>query len=164
MCVDFRKLNSITVKNRYPLPLQTELFEKLREATIFTKFDLRAGYHNVRIKEGDEWKTAFRTKEGLFEWLVVPFGLTNAPAAFQHFMNDILRDLLDVYVIVYLDDILVYSKRKEDHEGHVREVLRRLREHHLYLKISKCFFGVDTVPYLGMIISPKGISMDGEKV
>ncbi|EUC60435.1 Transposon Tf2-1 polyprotein, putative [Rhizoctonia solani AG-3 Rhs1AP] len=164
LCVDYRKLNAITVKNRYPLPLQQDLVEKLQGAKIYTKLDLRWGYNNVRIREGDEWKTAFRTKYGHFEYLVMPFGLTNAPAAFQHFMNDLLRDLIDVSVIVYLDDILIYSKNPEEHENHVCEVLKRLRDANLYCKLSKCFFHVTTVPYLGMVITPDGISMETAKV
>ncbi|QRV95333.1 Retrotransposable element Tf2 protein [Ceratobasidium sp. AG-Ba] len=132
MCIDYRKLNDMTVKNVYPLPRSNDLIEKLRGAKIFSKFDLKWGYNLVRIKEGDEWKTAFKTRYGLFKYLVMPFGLTNAPATFQHFMNDIFRDILDVYVIIYLDDILVFSKNEEDHEKHVREVLSRLQKHNLY--------------------------------
>ncbi|QRV88673.1 Transposon Tf2-1 polyprotein [Ceratobasidium sp. AG-Ba] len=122
----------MTVKNVYPLPRSNDLIEKLRGAKIFSKFDLKWGYNLVCIKEGDEWKTAFKTRYSLFEYLVMPFGLTNAPATFQHFMNDIFRDILDVYVIIYLDDILVFSKNEADHEKHVREVLSRLQRHHLY--------------------------------
>ncbi|QRW17537.1 Transposon Tf2-12 polyprotein [Rhizoctonia solani] len=118
MCVDYWRLNSMTKKNVYPLPLPQNLIKKLQGAKIFSKFDLKAGYNLVQIKEGDEWKTAFKTKYGLFEYLVMPFGLTNAPAAFQDMMNEIFRDLLDVYVIIYLDDILVFSLNKKDHEAH----------------------------------------------
>ncbi|EUC56544.1 Transposon Tf2-1 polyprotein, partial [Rhizoctonia solani AG-3 Rhs1AP] len=164
LCVDYWKLNDITIKNCYPLPRQEELVEKLQGAKIYTKLDLRWGYNNVRIREGDEWKTAFRTKYGHFEYLVMPFGLTNAPATFQHFMNDLFRDLIDVSVIVYLDDILIYSKNKAEHKSHVREVLKRLRDANLYCKLSKCFFPVTTVGYLGLVISPQGISMETKKV
>ncbi|QRV83051.1 Transposon Tf2-1 polyprotein [Ceratobasidium sp. AG-Ba] len=125
MCIDYRKLNDMTVKNVYPLPRSSDLIEKLRGAKIFSKFDLKWGYNLVRIKEGDEWKTAFKTRYGLFEYLVMPFGLTNAPATFQHFMNDIFRDILDIYVLIYLDDILVFSRNKEDHEQHVRELVMK---------------------------------------
>ncbi|QRW03187.1 Retrotransposable element Tf2 protein [Ceratobasidium sp. AG-Ba] len=149
MCIDYRKLNEMTVKTG---------------AKIFSKFDLKWGYNLVRIKEGDEWKTAFKTRYGLFEYLVMPFGLTNAPATFQHFMNDIFRDILDVYVIIYLDDILVFSKNKEDHEKHVREVLSRLQKHHLYCNLAKCFFSVEEIDYLGLIVSPEGIRVDPAKV
>ncbi|QRV99033.1 Retrotransposable element Tf2 protein [Ceratobasidium sp. AG-Ba] len=164
MCIDYRKLNDMTVKNVYPLPRSNDLIEKLRGAKIFSKFDLKWGYNLVRIKEGDEWKTAFKTRYGLFEYLVMPFGLTNAPATFQHFMNDIFRDILDVYVIIYLDDILVFSKNEEDHEKHVREVLSRLQKHNLYCNLAKCFFSVKEIDYLGLIVSPEGIRVDPAKV
>ncbi|CUA71631.1 Transposon Tf2-11 polyprotein [Rhizoctonia solani] len=164
LVVDYRKLNEATKKNSYPLPRQDDLLAKIQGAKIFTKLDLRWGYNNVRVKEGDEWKTAFRTKYGLFETKVMPFGLTNAPAAFQHFMNDILRDLLDVTVIVYLDDILIFSKNPGEHTAHVKEVLKRLQENQLFCKASKCFFNTTTVEYLGIMISPKGISIEKGKV
>ncbi|KAF8748436.1 hypothetical protein RHS01_10821 [Rhizoctonia solani] len=135
LVVDYRKLNEVTHKNVYPLPRQDNLMAKLRHAKIFTKLDLRWGYNNVQIKEGDEWKTAFRTKYGLFEYLVMPFGLTNAPAAFQHFMNDLFRDLIDVTVVIYLDDILIFSENPEDHPTHVREVLSRLMKNQLFCKL-----------------------------
>ncbi|CUA70421.1 Transposon Tf2-7 polyprotein [Rhizoctonia solani] len=159
LVVDYQKLNEATKKNSYPLPRQDDLLAKIQGAKIFTKLDLRWGYNNVRVKEGDEWKTAFCNKYGLFETKVMPFGLRNAPTAFQHFMNDILRDLLDVTVIVYLDDILIFSKEPEEHRGHVREVLKRLQDNQLFCKASKCFFNTDTVEYLGIMISPKGISI-----
>ncbi|QRW23207.1 Retrotransposable element Tf2 protein [Rhizoctonia solani] len=164
LVVDYRKLNEVTHKNVYPLPRQDDLMAKLRHAKIFTKLDLRWGYNNVRIKKGDEWKTAFRTKYGLFEYLVMPFGLTNAPAAFQHFMNDLFRDLIDVTVVIYLDDILIFSENPEDHPTHVREVLSRLMKNQLFCKLSKCHFHVTTVDYLGIVISPSGFSMDQKKV
>ncbi|KAF8736561.1 hypothetical protein RHS02_06280, partial [Rhizoctonia solani] len=163
LVVDYRKLNDVTHKNVYPLPRQDNLMAKLRHAKIFTKLDLRWGYNNVQIKEGDEWKTAFRTKYGLFEYLVMPFGLTNAPAAFQHFMNDLFRDLIDVTVVIYLDDILIFSEDPEEHPAHVREVLSRLMANQLFCKLSKCHFHVTTVDYLGIVISPAGFSMDQKK-
>ena len=132
MVVDYRKLNEITVKNRYPLPLTMELVDALQKAKVFTTLDLRWGYHNVRIKEGDEWKAAFRTRQGHFEPTVMTFGLTNAPATFQHMMNDIFKDLIGVYVIIYLDDLLIFSEDESEHEEHVKEVLRRLRENQSY--------------------------------
>ncbi|QRW25224.1 Retrotransposable element Tf2 protein [Rhizoctonia solani] len=164
LVVDYRKLNKVTHKNVYPLPRQDDLMAKLRHAKIFTKLDLRWGYNNVRIKEGDEWKTAFRTKYGLFEYLVMPFGLTNAPAAFQHFMNNLFRDLIDVTVVIYLDDILIFLEKTEDHPSHVREVLSRLMKNQLFCKLSKCHFHVTTVDYLGIVISPDGFSMDQKKI
>ena len=164
LCVDFRALNAITKKDRYPLPLISDLLDSPKKARIYTKIDLRHAYHLVRITEGDEWKTSFRTKYGAFEWLVMPFGLTNAPAAFQRFMNDIFQDLLDVYVVVYLDDILIYSDTPEAHRKHVREVLRRLRKHGLYARPDKCEFHSETVEYLGYILSPEGLTMSSDKI
>ncbi|QRW15820.1 Retrotransposable element Tf2 protein [Rhizoctonia solani] len=164
LVVDYQKLNDVTHKNVYPLPRQDNLMAKLRHAKIFTKLDLRWGYNNIRIKEGDEWKTAFRTKYGLFEYLVMPFGLTNAPAAFQHFMNDLFRDLIDVTVVIYLDNILIFSEDPKDHPTHVREVLSWLLRNQLFCKLSKCNFHVTTVDYLGIVISPAGFSMDQKKI
>jgi hypothetical protein len=164
LCVDYRGLNKITVKNRYPLPLITDLVRQLSNAKFFTALDLRGAYNLVRVKKGDEWKTAFRTRYGHFEYLVMPFGLTNAPAVFQHMINDILREFLDRFVVVYLDDILIYSETKEDHENHVRVVLKKLREHKLYCKLEKCQFFETSIAYLGFYISPDGISMDPSKV
>jgi hypothetical protein len=140
------------------------LVDRLSQAKIFTKLDLRVGYNNVRIAEGHEWKTAFRTRYGAFEYLVMPFGLTNAPAAFQFFMNDIFHDLVDVCVVVYLDDILIFSDDESKHEEHVKTVLQRLRDSHLHIKPEKCSFHTDSVEYLGMIISPKGFAMDPSKI
>ncbi|CUA73094.1 Transposon Ty3-G Gag-Pol polyprotein [Rhizoctonia solani] len=164
LCVDYQYLNSITKKNVYPLPLPGSLIEKLRGAKIFTKFDLKWGYNLVRIKEGDEWKTAFKCKYGLFEYRVMPFGLTNAPACFQHLMNNILRDLLDICVVVYLDDILVFSKDEKEHEKNVCEVLHRLQPNDLYCNPEKSFFHQRRVDYLGFIISEAGVEVDQEKV
>ena len=157
-------MNRITKKDHYPLPLISDLLDTSGRAQIYTKIDLQHAYHLVRIAEGDEWKTAFRTRYGSFEWLVMPFGLTNAPAAFQRFMNDVFSDMLDVCVIVYLDDILIYSDNPELHRKHVREVLRRLRENGLYAGANKCNFHEDTVEYLGYILSPTGLTMDPVKV
>ncbi|QRW23889.1 Retrotransposable element Tf2 protein [Rhizoctonia solani] len=140
------------------------LMAQLRGAKVFTKLDLRWGYNNVRVKEGDEWKTAFRTKYGLYESLVMTFGLTNAPAAFQHFMNELFKDLLDVCVIIYLDDILIYSKDDAEHTKHVHEVLKRLMDNQLFCKASKCTFHVTSVEYLGIIVSDKGFSLDKLKI
>ncbi|QRW23068.1 Retrotransposable element Tf2 protein [Rhizoctonia solani] len=164
LVVDYWKLNNVTHKNVYPLPRQDDLMAKLRNAKLFTKLDPQWGYNNVRIREGDEWKTAFRTKYGLFKYLVMPFGLTNAPAAFQHFMNDLFRDLIDVTVVIYLDDILIFSEKPEEHPSHVREVLSWLLKNQLFCKLSKCHFHVTTVDYLGIVISPAGFSMDQKKI
>ena len=164
LVVDYRRLNAITIKNRYPLPLSADLLDKLSSANIFSKLDLRWGYNNIRIKDGDEWKAAFRTRRGLFEPSVMGFGLTNAPATFQNMMNEIFKDLIDVFVIIYLDDILIFSDNKEDHVKHVQEVLKRLREHDLFCKPEKCEFFRKLVEYLGLIISKGRIAMDEGKV
>ena len=164
LCVDFRGLNKLSKKDRYPLPLISDLLDSPGKARIYTKIDLRHAYHLVRIREGDEWKTTFRTKYGSFEWMVVPEGLSNAPAAFQRFMNDIFADMLDVCVVVYLDDILIYSADKTTHHKQVKEVLRRLRKHGLYAKPEKCEFDRESVEYLGYILSPAGLTMAGDKI
>jgi transposase InsO family protein len=164
LCVDYRKLNSITVKNRYPLPLITEILGRLTNSKIFTKIDLRGAYSLVRMKESDQWKTAFRTRYGHFEYRVMPFGLTNAPATFQHLMNDIFKDCLDIFIIIYLDDLLVFSDNEFDHIQHVSTTLQRLRDNHLFAKLEKCEFHTTTTEFLGHIISPTGISMCPQKV
>ncbi|UTT91960.1 hypothetical protein NDA17_003890 [Ustilago hordei] len=164
LCVDYRGLNEITVKNRAPLPLIEEQLFLLRKARIYTKLDLRAAYNLIRIAKGDEWKTAFGTQLGLYEYLVMPFGLANAPAHFQSFINDIFRDIIGIYVVVYLDDFLIFSDTEEAHVKHVTEVLTRLRSNRLFAKLSKCEFHTKTVEFLGYIIKPTGIEMDPEKV
>jgi hypothetical protein len=164
LCVDFRGLNKITVKNRHPLPLIAESLERLAQAKVYTKLDIRDAYHRIRIKEGDEWKTAFRTRYGHFEYTVMPFGLTNAPAQFQAYMNEALAGLVDVTCIVYLDDILIFSDTEEEHVDHVKEVLRRLRQAKLFVKLSKCEWHTRHTEYLGYTISPKGVSIDPERV
>lgn len=163
-CVDFRGLNEITVKNKYPLPLISSAFELVQGSTIFTKLDLRSAYHLVRIREGDEWKTAFNTPTGHYEYLVMPFGLTNAPAVFQALVNDVLRDMIDKFVFVYLDDILIYSRNREEHVLHVRAVLTRLLHNRLFVKAEKCEFHTTQTSFLGFILSPGEISMDPGKV
>lgn len=164
LCVDYRALNNITIKNRYPLPLIPEALDRLRGAKVFTKMDLRGAYNLVRIKEGDEWKTAFRTRYGHFECMVMPFGLTNAPAAFQHFMNDVFRDVLDRFVLIYLDDILVFSDTEEEHRKHVRFVLERLIKNKLYCAPEKCEFSTTSTEFLGFIVGADGVSMAQDKV
>ena len=163
-CIDYRGLNNITTKNRYPLPLISSAFELLEGATIFTKLDLRNAYHLVRIREGDEWKTAFNTPTGHYEYLVMPFGLTNAPAVFQSLVNDILRDMLNKFVFVYLDDILIFSKNERDHVHHVQSVLQRLLENSLFVKAEKCEFHAPTVSFLGYVVKQGSIEMDATKV
>ena len=164
MCIDYRALNKLTIKNKYPLPRIDELLDRLHGAKIFTKLDLRSGYHQVRIHKGDEHKTAFRTRYGHFEFLVMPFGLTNAPATFMHLMQDIFRPLLDKFVIVFLDDVLIFSKNEEEHEQHVKEVLEILRKHKLYAKASKCEFFKKKISFLGHVVSGEGVSMEESKV
>ncbi|KAJ1037331.1 hypothetical protein NDA10_007371 [Ustilago hordei] len=164
LCVDYRGLNEITVKNRAPLPLIEEQLFLLRKARIYTKLDLRAAYNLIWIAKGDEWKTAFGTQLGLYEYLVMPFGLANAPAHFQSFINDIFRDIIGIYVVVYLDDFLIFSDTEEAHVKHVTEVLTCLRSNRLFAKLSKCEFHTKTVKFLGYIIKPTGIEMDPEKV
>ena len=164
LCVDYRGLNRITKRNRYPIPLIGTLIDRLSTAKIYSKIDLRVGYNNVCIAEGHEWKTAFRTRYGSFEYLVMPFGMTNAPATFQYFMNDIFRDMTDIFIVIYLDDILIYSENEKDHQEHVRRVLERLRQHNLHARPDKCSFHTKEVEYLGVIVSPAGIAMDPTKV
>src|SRR6267154_1965864 len=164
LCVDFRGLNKITKKDRYPLPLISDLLDSPSHAKVYSKIDLRSAYHLIRVAEGDEWKTTFRTRYGSYEWLVMPEGLTNAPAAFQRFVNSVFADMLDICVVVYLDDILVYSANLDDHREHIREVLRRLRLHGLYAKPEKCQFHSDSVEYLGYLLSPQGLTMSPDKI
>uniref|UniRef100_A0A8C5M5M4 Gypsy retrotransposon integrase-like protein 1 n=1 Tax=Leptobrachium leishanense TaxID=445787 RepID=A0A8C5M5M4_9ANUR len=163
-CVDYRALNNITIKNRYPLPLISELMDRLKTATIFSKLDLKGAYNLIRVKEGDEWKTAFRSRYGHFEYTVMPYGLCNAPATFQCFINVVFRDMLDQCVVIYLDDILVYSSTLEEHRKHMQQVLQRLRQHHLFAKLDKCLFEVHTVEFLGFVIRPGTIAMDDKKI
>lgn len=162
-CIDYRGLNNITIKNRYPLPLISSAFELLQGATIFSKLGLRNAYHLVRIREGDEWKTAFNTPSGHYEYLVMPFGLTNAPAVFQGLVNDFLRDLLNVSVFVYLDEILVFSKSLQEHVVHIRQVLQRLLNNHLFVKAEKCRFHTTVGLFLGFVIKAGNIQMDPTK-
>ena len=151
MCVDYRALNKVTIKNKYPIPLIADLFDRLARATYFTKLDLRAGYWQVRIAEGDEGKTTCVTRYGAYEFLVMPFSLTNAPATFCNLMNDILNEYIDRFVVVYLDDIVIYSKTLEDHLMHLRKVFSRLREHQLFVKKEKCEFSRKEIMFLGQI-------------
>jgi len=164
LCIDFCGLNKITKKDRYPLPLISDLLDSPCKACIYTKIDLQHVYHLVCIAKGDEWKTAFWTRYGAFEWSVMPFGLTNTLASFQRFMNDLFSDLLDVCIVVYLDDILIYSDDIMQHWEHIKEVLKRLRKAGLYAKVEKCEFHLDSVEYLGYVLSPSGLTMSDAKV
>lgn len=164
LCIDYREINKITIKNRYPLPRIDDLFDQLRGATVFSKIDLRSGYHQLRIAEEDIPKTAFRTRYGHYEFLVMPFGLTNAPAAFMDLMQRYLRPYLDKFVVVFIDDILIYSKTREEHERHLRLVLELLRKEKLFGKFSKCEFWLEEISFLGHIVSKNGVSVDPEKI
>lgn len=164
LCVDYRGLNKITVKNRYPLPLISEILDRASGANYFSKLDVKDAYYRIRIKEGDEWKTAFRTRYGLFEYLVMPFGLTNAPATFQNYIHQALGGLLDEFCVAYLDDILIFSPDRETHTKHIRQVLERLRNAQLYCKPSKCSFYKDQVDFLGYVVNRDGITMEPARV
>ena len=165
MCVDYRALNNITIKNRYPLPRIDELLDKLHGATVFSKLDLWSGYWQVRMKEEDIQKTAFNTGDGLYEFKVLPFGLCNAPATFMRMMNNVLFDLVKKgFVLVYLDDICIYSKSEEEHLDHLEQVLKLLGQNKLFCKLSKCAFGLPSVEFLGHIVSGIGIAMDTQKI
>ncbi|KAJ9531498.1 hypothetical protein QJQ45_015038 [Haematococcus lacustris] len=164
LCVDFRALNQQTLKNRYPLPRIDDLLDQLSGAQVFSKIDLRSGYHQIRVAEDDIPKTAFRTRYGHYEFTVLPFGLCNAPATFQQLMNDVFKPHLDDFVLVYLDDILVFSKSAADHERHLHLTLSLLRQHQLCANLAKCAFWLDTVDFLGHIVSAAGIQPDPTKV
>ncbi|KAI3668750.1 hypothetical protein L1987_88233 [Smallanthus sonchifolius] len=164
MCIDYRELNKRTVKNKYPLPRIDDLFDQLQGASWFSKIDLRSGYHQLKVREKDVPKTAFRTRYGHYEFLVMSFGLTNAPAAFMDLMNRVCRPMLDRSVIVFIDDILIYSKNEGDHHCHLREVLEVLKQEKLYAKFSKCAFWLREVQFLGHVINPNGIMVDPAKI
>jgi hypothetical protein len=156
MCIDYRQLNKHTIKNRYALPRPDDLMDQLQGAKYFSKIDLRSGYHQIRIKEDDIHKSAFRTRYGHYEFTVMPFGLTNAPAVFMRLMNDVFRDYFDDFIVIFFDDILIYSKTLEEHARHLRLALQKLRRHQLFAKFSKCKFAATEVEYLGHIVSAEG--------
>ena len=164
ICVDYRGINHITAKNRYPLPLIKETLDSIQHAKWYTKVDVISAFNRVRVAQGHEWLTAFITRFGLYETLVTPFGLCNAPSTFQRYINDLLYDILDDFVTAYLDDILIYSKTRDEHIQHVREVLKRLQSAGLQIDLKKSEFFTKRTRYLGLIITPNGIEMDPEKV
>ena len=164
LCIDYRQLNRVTFKKSYPFPRIDDLFDQLRGARVFSKIDLRSGYYQLKIRSDDVPKTAFRTRYGHYEFLVMPFGLTNALAAFMGLMNKVFQQYLDRFVIVFIDDILVYSKSKEEHGRQLTLVLRKLREHRMYAKFNKCQFWLKEVAFLGHVISAHGIQVDSQKI
>jgi hypothetical protein len=163
MCIDYRSLNEVTIK-KYPLPWIDDLFDQLQGANYFSKIDLRSGYHQLRIKEADVQKTTFVTRYRQYEFTVMPFGLTNAPTFFMNLMNKVFMEELDKFVVVFIDDILIYSKSRKDHEHHLQIVLGRLRAHQLYAKLSKCEFWLEKIAFLGHILTVEGIEVDPSKV
>ncbi|GJV68767.1 putative reverse transcriptase domain-containing protein [Tanacetum coccineum] len=164
MCIDYRELNKLTIKNRYPLPRIDDLFDQLQGACYFLKIDLRSGYHQLRVREEDIPKTAFRTQYGHFEFTVMPIGLRNAPAIFMDLMNRVCKPYLDKFVIVFIDDILIYSKSEEEHEVHLKTILDLLKKEKLYAKFSKCEFWLKEVQFLGHVVNRDGIHVDPSKV
>ncbi|GJU75751.1 putative reverse transcriptase domain-containing protein [Tanacetum coccineum] len=164
MCIDYRELNKLTVKNRYPLPRIDDLFDQLQGSSVYSKIDLRSGYHQLRVREQDIPKTAFRTRYGHYEFQVMPFGLTNAPAVFMDLINRVSKPYLDKFVIVFIDDILIYSKNKKGHEEHLKAILELVKKEELYAKFSKCEFWIPRVQFLGHVIDRQGIHVDPAKI
>ncbi|GJX65615.1 putative reverse transcriptase domain-containing protein, partial [Tanacetum coccineum] len=164
MCIDYRELNKLTVKNRYPLPRIDDLFDQLQGSSVYSKINLRLGYHQLRVREEDIPKTAFRTRYGHYEFQVMLFGLTNAPAVFMDLMNRVCKPYLDKFIIVFIDDILIYSKNKQEHEEHLKLILQLLKKEELYAKFSKCEFWIPKVQFFGHVIDSQGIHVDPAKI
>ncbi|GKB31285.1 putative nucleotidyltransferase, ribonuclease H [Tanacetum coccineum] len=164
MCIDYRELNKLTLKNRYPLPMIDDLFDQLQGLSVYSKIDLRSGYHQLRVRDEDIPKTAFRTRYGHYEFQVMPFGLTNTPAIFMDLMNRVCKPYLDKFMIVFIDDILIYSRNKEEHANHLRIILELLKKEKLYAKFSKCDFWIHIVQFLGHLIDNQGLHVDPAKI
>ena len=164
LCIDYRQLNRVTIKNQYPLPRIDDLFDQLKGARVYSKIDICTGYHQLRVREIDIHKTAFRTWYGHFEFTVMAFGLTNAPAAFMDLMHRVFQTYLDKFVVVFVDDILIYSQSEDEHEDHLRITLQALRDHQLYVKFNKYYFWLTEVKFLGHVMSASGVLVDPEKV
>ncbi|GKB67126.1 putative reverse transcriptase domain-containing protein [Tanacetum coccineum] len=160
MCIDYRELNKLTIKNRYSLPKIDDLFDQLQGSSVYSNIDLRSGYHQLRVRDEDIPKTTFRTRYGHYEFQVMPFGLTNAPAVFMDLMNHVCKPYLDKFVIVFIDDILIYSRNKEEHTNHLRIILELLKKEKLYAKFSKCDFWIHIVQFFGHLIDSQGLHVD----